>query len=598
MIVLGFAQRTVFLEPASTSLSASIPDGAPYAVIDASALAAHAGPQTLTISGGSPVFMAYGRSEDVRAWVDGSTYSDVSLKKDGTALKAKIHTAPAPETPSSTSSPSTPSPSSPPAIGTPDATAALPTNPAGSDLWLEEFSAQQHLTRTINVPAGISVIVASDGTKPAPTRVSVEWPTNNATPWAGPLIVGGAVLALIGLALYLWALLHLRRSQGPRRNLPRGPRMPKLPRAPRPKAIKASEITGPRRSMIAIVPVLLVSGLVLTGCSPDFWPSSSGAVTPTASPTLDATAAPDAAADIPLPAVTVPQLEQIVHRIAAVATEADTSLSSDAIATRFTGPALEQRLINYKIRAVKADVAPVQAIPDSTFALTLPQQSPGWPRMVMTVVEGTNPKEAPTALVLTQQSPRANYLVEYAIQLVPAAPVPDVAPAAIGAPIIKPDVKLLVLPPDKIAAAYGDVLQKGEASEYSDLFEVKGDTFRAQVQASKDQTAAELPSTAAIEYSVAPGSGQPLALATNDSGGIVAVNLNEIATVRPVDAGATVSSNPDSASAALSGVASSAKGLQSTYSDQLLFHVPAAGSGEKIVLLGFAQGLIASVELP
>ena len=56
--------------------------------------------------------------------------------------------------------------------------------------------------------------------------------------------------------------------------------------------------------------------------------------------------------------------------------------------------------------------------------------------------------------------------------------------------------------------------------------------------------------------------------------------------------------SPEKASKALSGVDATAKGIQSTYSDQLLFHVPAAGSDEKIVLLGFAQGLISSTELP
>ncbi|MEB0303460.1 hypothetical protein, partial [Mucilaginibacter sp. 5C4] len=91
--------------------------------------------------------------------------------------------------------------------------------------------------------------------------VSITWPVDNSTPWAGPLIMGGAILALVGLILYLWALLHLRRSHGPRRNLPKGPRMPRLPRAPRPKSIKASEITGRRsigRSLIAVVPMFLV----------------------------------------------------------------------------------------------------------------------------------------------------------------------------------------------------------------------------------------------------------------------------------------------------------------------------------------------------
>jgi hypothetical protein len=73
------------------------------------------------------------------------------------------------------------------------------------------------------------------------------------------------------------------------------------------------------------------------------------------------------------------------------------------------------------------------------------------------------------------------------------------------------------------------------------------------------------------------------------------VSLNETETVKPVASGATVS--PEGASKALSGVSATAKGIRSTYGEQLLFHVPAAGSTDKIVLLGFSQGLIASAEL-
>ena len=79
----------------------------------------------------------------------------------------------------------------------------------------------------------------------------------------------------------------------------------------------------------------------------------------------------------------------------------------------------------------------------------------------------------------------------------------------------------------------------------------------------------------------------------------MAVSLEETETVKPVDAAATVSPGEGAvASKALSGLTATAKGFKNTYADQLLFHVPAAGSSDKIVLLGFAQGLISSTELP
>lgn len=590
MIVLGIAQRTVFLEPASTSLSTTVADDVRFAVIEPSALTAFPGSQTLTITGSDTVFAAYGRSGDVKAWLADEPYEDIRQVRNTARLSSKLTEAPA-----AAGEPSTDAPA-----GAPEARPS--TDPVGSDLWLQEFSGKGSLTTTINVPDGISVIVASDGTKPAPTKITLTWPTDNSTPMAGPLIAGGGVFAIIGLILYLWALIHLRRSHGPRRNLPRGPRMPRLPRVPRPKSIKASEITGPRRSItrkfVATVPVLLVTGLVLSGCSADFWPSSPATPDAAASATAAATDVPKAVKDVPPPAVTVPQLERIVRRIAVLTTDADAKLNGDALAARFTGPALEQRLANYKIRAAIADYPALPALPASPLTLTLPQQSSTWPRVVMTVIQSADDAAvAPTAIVLRQETPRSAYLIEYAVQLEAAAKVPDVAPATIGAPIIAPDSKLLLLPPGEVAAAYADILLQGDKSPSYGLFQVKGDTFRTQVGLDKkNEKRAALPTTASIDFAAAVGAGSPVALATNDSGSIVAVSITETETVKPVDAGATVS--PEGASKALSGVSATAKGIQSTYADQLLFHVPAAGSSEKIVLLGFAQGLISSTELP
>lgn len=87
-----------------------------------------------------------------------------------------------------------------------------------------------------------------------------------------------------------------------------------------------------------------------------------------------------------------------------------------------------------------------------------------------------------------------------------------------------------------------------------------------------------------------------VSLATNDSGSIVAVSVNEITVVKAVNGKATITL--EGPSKALSGIESTAKGVQSTYSVQILFHVPPANSTDKIVLLGFSQGLISSVELP
>ncbi|MDJ0349226.1 hypothetical protein [Cryobacterium sp. PH29-G1] len=588
MIVLGIAQRTILLEPSFTSLTASVDGDTKYTVIDPSALAASPGSQTINVRGDGAIFLAYGRSEDVAAWIGDDAYATVGLSEKSGDLTSTVTEAVLPDDPA-----------------TADAAAATIVNPAGSDLWLEEYTGTESITTTLTLPAGISVIVASDGTEPAPADIRLSWASDNSTPWAGPLLAGGALLLLIGLVLYVLALLHLRRSRRPRRNLPRGPRMPRLPRAPRPKAIKASQITSSRRGLnrrVAIVPMILVSGLALSGCSADLWPDFNAASTATATPTPtpQSTDSVEAAAELPPPAVTVSQLETIMREISVLSADADANLNTETIATRFTGPALEQRLANYKIRAVDPAVAALVALPGAPLTFTLPQQTNSWPRVVMTVIQDENDPSVPTmAVILKQASPRANYQVDYLFALEQSAHVPKVAPAVVGAPAIAPDNKLLLLPPDQLASAYADILLQGEASPSYGLFESDGDNFRVQVADLNAAKIAALPTTASIDFAATAGSDEAVALATNDSGSIVAVSMTETETVKPVDEGATVGPAEDAlATKALSGITTTAKGFQNTYRDQLLFYVPTGGSSDKIVLLGFAQGLITSAELP
>ncbi|MBU6265283.1 MAG: hypothetical protein KGM14_03710, partial [Actinomycetales bacterium] len=111
-------------------------------------------------------------------------------------------------------------------------------------------------------------------------------------------------------------------------------------------------------------------------------------------------------------------------------------------------------------------------------------------------------------------------------------------------------------------------------------------------KAYKDQKQASVAEHASLEFSQNAGSGAPLGLATMDSGAIVTVSLNEIETVRPTQAGASVS--PEGQAKILSGVSASTTGVESTYGMELAFYVPPLGSKDKIRLLGYTQGLISA----
>lgn len=619
MIGLGIAQRTVFMEPDRVSMSAESDGESAFIVIAPDALAANPGKQEISVSGDGPVFISYGRTTDIEAWLGEIPYETVHYDAEEKALVTEAVAVapsdePTAETPTETPAPTaTPAPA---ATETPAATEAAPdpealaaATPIGSDLWLDEFTGERFVTTTIDVPDGISVLVASDGLSPAPARVSLDWPTDTVTPWAGPLIVGGALVFLVGLALLASGFIWHKRSRGPRRNLPKGPRG-RLPSAPKPTRNQVAG--GGRRAIgrakrVAIVPALLVPALALSACSADYWPSFDGGETPetTVPATPVSTDGPeeevDPEAPVVEPAVTVPQMERIMRRIAVFTSAVDESRGSEAIAERFVGPPLEARVANYAIRGKLPDHPLPPAIPAAPVTLTLPQQSTGWPRTVLTIAKNADDETiAPTALVLVQETPRENYHVISQTALVPDTDVPEVAPASIGAPPISPEYKGLVMPTGEVAAAYADILQNGADSAFAPMFALDDSDLDEALNAAARKKAAETENpTATLTVSTAAGSMPPISFGTIDAGAIVAVDVLRGEKSVPNDGGTTGFQEGGSA-AALSGFTEqSAKGVSRTSGIQLLFYVPGVSAGEdaKIQLLGWSENLIQAAEV-
>ncbi|MGK9147345.1 hypothetical protein KXS11_06955 [Plantibacter flavus] len=611
MIVTGIAQRTVFLQPGTFSLSATVDGGERFIVVPGSVLQSQPGAQSIVASAGgdTQVFMSYGRSDDIAAWLGDEPYTRVGVNSAGTELTTES-VVPSDDTSSddAATDDSAAEPSAAPDASGEDTAASdeKGPNPRGSDLWLGEYDEAGAVIATVSLPKDIDVLIATDGSEPAPDSLRLSWPLDNSTPWAGPLITGGIIVLLAGIVLYLSGINRMRRSRGPRRKgITQGKKgLTKMPKPPKPQKAKRDAELGSkpggrnpfRRSLMVGVPLVLVGTLGLSGCSQDYWPTI-GAASPSPSVTATDLPADSQDQDFAAPVVTVPQVERIVSRISTAAAEADAALDGKAAAVRFAGPALEERTANYALRTAVADAAGPTLIPASPVTLTLPQATDAWPRTVMTAIQDKSDETvSPTVLVMTQEDARSNYQVVYAEKLLEGARLENVAPATIGAASVPPDSKLLVLPPEQIAAAYADIITNGDASSFAGLFDADGDVFRTQVAADRVTKAANLPTTASIAFSAAAGNGPNVALATNDSGAIVAVNVHEGETVTVVTAGATV--KPSGAVAALSGITESAKGTQATYGDQLLFYVPAVNSGEKITLLGFTQSLIAASELP
>lgn len=584
MIGAGIAQRTVLRGPEVVTESISLEQSAPYVVLDGDVMTAHPGTQTLAVDGSDTVFAAYGRTSDVEAWLARADYTRVSLDDDGALVSTDVAaTAEEPEPV--------------------DGQAAAPLTPVGSDLWLEEFQQDDALSVPLQLPEGMSVVLAADGAEQAPGEVALTWPIESNTPWAGPLIVGGGIMLAVGIVLYILGWRHLRRSRGPRRKgLPLAVTEPIDLTATRDGELSGAGTgvisSSPRRRglprgrrALVVGPLVVATAVGLASCSSDAWPDLVPSETP--SPTSTVVADDD---QVP-PAVTEAQAERILTRIAEGVSEADAVADPALAAARLTGPALAERETNYTLRATITDRPSLPPVPAEPLSILLPETAEQWPRTFLAVVEGEG-EAADSIMTVSQQDPWSNYKLGYIAELATDT-FPELAPAYLGAPQVAPDSPFLVLPPEQLAAAYADVLTNEDASPYAELFAVEGDAFREGVRANREQITAEFnqtgAETGAVSFPTQAGDSTPIALQTLESGAIVAVTITEDHTFTSTNPDAVINIPESNVIArALTGVTQSATGFTTTYADQLFFYVPSAGSTEPIQFLGYRSNVLSA----
>lgn len=565
----GIAQRTILAGPKSVTSSISVDQAVPYVLIDGSVLASHEGTQTVKVQGAGTVFASYARTSDATAWLARSNYEAVTMKA-GT-VKTSLVSAPAVTT-----------------------DAPAPTTPVGSDLWLQEFKQEGVIVTSLQLPKNMSLVVASDGKAAAPTSISVTWPVHVHTPWAGPMMVLGALVLLAGLILYGLGLRHARRSRGPRRKgLPAGPSNPSIESAEKgviSAAPSRRSLTRGKRAFIA-VPTIAAAALAFAGCTADSWPQMSASPSPSPTASL---AVPEGQGS---PAVTDAQAELILGRVSATVAAADKKLDASLAAQRVAGSALEVRETNYALRKkIKTEDA-LPAIGAKKLSILLPEAYDQWPRTFLAVVEDAKDKSA-TIITLTQETAWSQYKLTNTGSLPADTHMPELAPWWVGALQTPPDSAFLVLPPDRVAAAYANVLDQGDKSAFAQYFEQDTDTFRTQITKGRADRLAAFNKTGSktgkLSFSSSAGDAAPTSLATIGSGAIVAVTVDERDTVIPTDADAVIKLDGNDVVKALTGVSQSKTGFATTYRDQLFFYVPAQSSAEKIQMLGYSSNILSA----
>lgn len=597
LIGAGIAQRTVFMGPSEQRMELSASEPQPYVLIDADVLGAYDGLQTLMVRGKGEIFVAYGRTADMKAWLSDTSYTDVTLTKSNKPRSTSVAAAQPSTTGEQTSG----------------------RNPAGSDLWLDSFTDKDLLVNEMQLTSGHSVLVSRDGVEPAPSDILISWGLDTRTPWAGPLMAAGGLMLLIGLVLYVLGIRHQRRGLGPRRKGP-GP-LPEtqpleLADIPQREAIEAGvqeaspegdgeapdesdagraqrTSTRSRRRIVLALPALTLTALLATGCSPELWPEFS-AETPSPTPTPTVVTPEDQK-----PVVVTPQQGQrIMTAIAATITKADADLDIDLAETRMTGIALDGRRTEYTLRDKIAERDGALTAPRDKVKILLPEATESWPRTVLALTAAEKDDTVPPVLLtMTQADPWSNYRVTEMADMPASSTFPDVAPEWLGTTRVPAESPFLSMPPAALAGAFADFVDAGDKSEYAGRFDELATKLAASVRESRANIVKTLvekkaDKTSKVAFDMTDSQVEPLSMATLGSGAVVAVSVFDTDTITPTTSDAVIQLPDNPEAAALTGVKESAKGFTTTYSIQLFFAVPAQGSNEQIRLLAYHQDLL------
>jgi hypothetical protein len=552
-VLLGYAIREPFAADSGHRVEYEVTSAYSYVVIPNSTLKAFDGEVSIEASGDKEIFYADGREQDIQDWIGTSNYVRLNLKPE--TFEPDMTTV---------------------------TSGGLDADPAGSDMWRSQLTVKNKLVNVVSMYDDTAVLLASNGFSRAPDKIAIIWDAKPLVNWPQVLIIGGFILLLAALIMNYLAFRHIRKLRGPRRRIPKSPTGPRYRR----KIQKDVPVRGRRavgksnRRRFMAAPAAVISLSLLAGCS-------SPTPTEETKPKFESINV----------VVTESQLQRIVSDVATTVKEADQARDERTLITRVAGTALQVRKVQYFLQSKSKKIPKLAPIIANPITVALPMELPdpalGWqPRTLMVVTKDESNTTAPQMLVLLQQRPRENYKLWYLIDLLPAANFPTVAAQSVGALAVAKDTEYLVTPLKSIPFKYGDTINKGALSKYSSEFDLASDEFYAALSESQIQQKSDVEKVSAtIKFQHSLGNPNILGLLTVESGGLVALTMNDTSTIRPKIRGAAVSVTQLDQKTLLN-APGSATGLRIVYSNMLLFYVPVAGSQDKIRLVGASQGLV------
>ena len=544
LMLIGIGQRTFWAPPETESVSTeSAGHEAAVTVLEAELLAEYPDGVDITVRSDAPFTLAVGRANDVQAWVGDASATRLSPGGDSLALT----------------------------VATDDTGKDAP-NPAGSDLWAVEEAGDGELSYSWEAPAAgeWEILLATDGKAPAPADITLTWENDASRPFAVPLIVAGALLAVLGLAL------GFLRSGG----TPRGGRRSAGPDSGEAAPTRSEAVSGSTASFAAVP---------RTRRRPALAAAAAAALVLVAAPS-PALAAGESTGDS-VPAILDSQLERILTSVADTVQAGDTAKDAAALDTRVGGTALDMRKANYAAAAKIPDhKAPVPVAAEELLTQSV-GSSAAWPRTVVAVTQGEQ-NEVPQALLLVQASARENYKLVSAVQMLPASTFPQPPAAESGTEQLKPDADNgLAMAPEDAVAKLADSLSnpqgENKAAFAANRFSDDVVKFEEGVKTDPKNEFAN------ISFTHTPDQKSTHALRTEDGGAIVFGYLSNTFSSTPKEAGDSINLE-GTIYEALTGESNTDAGIDVTHGEAVMIYVPAAGGSGQALVVGASQELLSA----
>ncbi|MDI3212934.1 hypothetical protein [Arthrobacter sp. AL12] len=588
-LLAGIGQKTFWAPP--ETVTATAPSGAtaaPLTVFDEKLRTLHNGTVTINVKGEGSFMLAAGRPDDVDAWVGAAAHNTVSgVSEDGKALQL-THA---------------------------DGEATAPS-PAGSDLWVSTENASGELKYNWTPPADgdWALLLATDGTKPAPASITMTFPNDTSTPWAIPLMVIGGLLILAGAALLVLKPKTGTRpgnsdtdntgpgnsgsgggepATGSKRTAPQGSEgaapKPATPQNAAPKnaapknasqQLTAAPVTVTQRLRRSgtVVAVLTATAVAGSGVA------AQASQTPAPSPATSSAAAEQAPAS---PVVVDAQFRRILEQVASAVDAGDAAKDASKLEPRVAGPELEVRTQNYKIRSQVGSYEPRMPVRATKLLTTVVTEQRTWPRTVMAVTQGDG-NVVPQLLTLTQASPRENYKLVLTTPLQPGTTFPGIARG--GTETLAPADKTgLLYSGEEALGGLGDRLNSADSAFKDKLAEGASSPYIADTLAYQaDVVSSGVNGTFSFTHKMVPES--VVVFRTADGGALAMGRLDFAFDGTPKAAGDKLTIGDDAA--ALAGAKETSTGMVLKFAESVAVYIPPAGSQDPMKLVAATRGLV------